>query len=177
NQYTSFDYGTPDAYQYFLKKGTIAGTMKYFKGENKYINDVIKHGTYDEHWQARNVLPHLKKVTPAVMTVGGWFDAEDLYGPLKIYNAIEKENPKTYNVLVMGPWSHGQWAGGTGEFLGNIRFGSNTSEWYRDNVELLFFNFHLKQKGELTLPEALMFRTGANEWKEFGEWPPRGLQP
>jgi putative CocE/NonD family hydrolase len=176
NQFKSFDYGTPDAYQYFLRAGTIANLMKYFKGENRYINDTLRHGTYDEFWQARNVLPHLKKVTPAVMTVGGWFDAEDLYGPLKIYEAIEKNNPNAWNVLVMGPWSHGQWAGGAGDSLGAVRFGSNTSEWYREHVELPFFNFHLKDKGELKQPEAIAFRTGANEWKEFAEWPPRGLQ-
>jgi putative CocE/NonD family hydrolase len=176
NQFKSFDYGTPDAYQYFLKAGTIANLMKHFKGENKYINDVLKHGTYDEFWQARSVLPHLKKVSPAVMTVGGWFDAEDLYGPLKIYQAIEKNNPKTHNILVMGPWSHGQWAGGAGDALGNIRFDSNTSAWYRETIELPFFNFYLKDKGELKLPEAYAFRTGANEWKQFDAWPPKDAQ-
>jgi hypothetical protein len=148
NQYRSFDYGTPDAYQYFLRLGTVANIMSYFKGENKYINDVMKHGTYDEFRQSRNVLPHLKKfapgATPAVMVVGGWFDAEDLYGPLKIYEAIERNNPDSTNVLVMGPWSHGQWARGAGDALGHIRFDSKTSEWYRDNVELPFFIFYLK---------------------------------
>ncbi len=177
NQFFSgFDYGTPDAYQYFLKLGTVANAMKYFKGENKYINDVMAHPDYDEFWQARNVLPHLKKVTPAVMTVGGWFDAEDLYGPLNIYQTIEKNNPNTFNALVMGPWSHGGWARGTGESLGNIRFDSKTSEWYRENVELKFFNFYLKDKGELKQPEALVFRTGANEWKSYEQWPPKDAQ-
>jgi putative CocE/NonD family hydrolase len=174
--FNRFDYGTPDAYQYFLRLGTVANAMKYFKGENKYINDVMAHPDYDEFWQSRSVLPHLKKVTPAVMTVGGWFDAEDLYGPLNIYQTIEKNNPKTYNVLVMGPWSHGGWARGPGESLGNIRFDQKTSEWYRENVELKFFNFYLKDKGELKQPEALVFRTGANEWKSYAEWPPKDLQ-
>jgi putative CocE/NonD family hydrolase len=175
--FNNFSYGTPDAYQYFLRLGTVANAMKYFKGENKYINDVLAHPNYDEFWQARNVLPHLKKVTPAVMTVGGWFDAEDLYGPLHIYQTIEKNNPQTFNVLVMGPWSHGGWARGTGESLGNIRFDSKTSEWYRENAELKFFNFYLKDKGEPKQPEALVFRTGANEWKSYPEWPPKDLQP
>nr|MDQ3014155.1 CocE/NonD family hydrolase [Acidobacteriota bacterium] len=178
NQFSNrFDYGTPDAYQYFLKLGTVANVMKYYKGENKYINDVMAHPDYDQFWQARNVLPHLKKVTPAVMTIGGWFDAEDLYGPLNIYQTIEKNNPKTYNVLVMGPWSHGGWARGTGESLGNIRFDSKTSDWYRENVELKFFNFYLKDKGELNKGEALVFRTGANEWKTYEQWPPKDAQP
>jgi hypothetical protein len=181
NQFKGFDYGTPDAYDYFLRLGTVANIMKRFKGGNKYINDVMKHGTYDEFWQARNVLPHLKKVTPAmmpaVMVVGGWFDAEDLYGPLKIYETIEKNNPSAKNILVMGPWSHGQWARGNGDSLGHIRFDSNTSAWYRDHLELPFFNFYLKDKGEMKLAEATVFRTGANEWKSFDQWPPKGLQP
>ena len=177
NQFKDFEYGTPDAYKFFLELGPVANAQKhYFKGKNKYWNDVTAHGTYDEFWQARNVLPHLKNVTPAVMVVGGWFDAEDLYGPLNIYKTIEKNNPGAKNILVMGPWSHGQWARGDGEKLGDVRFGSKTSAWYRENVELPFFNFYLKGKGEMKLPKATMFRAGANEWKSFDQWPPKDLQ-
>jgi putative CocE/NonD family hydrolase len=177
DQFKDFDYGTPDAYKFFLELGPVANAQKnYFKGKNKYWNDVTAHGTYDEFWQARNVLPHLKKITPAVMVVGGWFDAEDLYGPLNIYQTIEKNNPGAKNILVMGPWSHGQWSRGDGESLGDIHFGSKTSAWYRENVEFPFFNFYLKDKGELKLPEATTFRTGANEWKSFDQWPPKNLQ-
>ncbi len=177
NQFKNADYITPDAYKFFLELGPVANAQKkYFKGKNKYWNDVTTHGTYDQFWQARNALPHLKKVTPAVMVVGGWFDAEDLYGPLKIYQTIEKNNPGAKNILVMGPWSHGQWARGNGDSLGAVGFSSNTSAWYRENVEFPFFNFYLKDKGELKLPEATMFRTGANEWKSFDQWPPKDLQ-
>ena len=176
NQFKRFDFGTTDAYKFFLELGPVANAQKkYFKGKNKYWNDVTTHGTYDQFWQARNALPHLKKITPAVMVVGGWFDAEDLYGPLNIYKTIEKNNPGD-NILVMGPWSHGQWARGDGESLGAIHFGSNTSVWYRENAELPFFNFYLKNKGVLKLPEATVFRTGANEWKSFEQWPPKDLQ-
>jgi uncharacterized protein len=177
NQFKNFDYGTPDAYKFFLDLGPVANAQKnFFKGKNKYWNDVTTHGTYDGFWQARNVLPHLKKITPGVMVVGGWFDAEDLYGPLNIYQTIEKNNPGAKNILVMGPWSHGQWARGDGESLGDIHFGSKTSSWYRENIELPFFNFYLKDKGEMKLPEAAAFRTGANEWKSFDQWPPKDLQ-
>jgi putative CocE/NonD family hydrolase len=177
NQFKRFDMGTPDAYRFFLELGPVANAQeKYFKGQNKYWNDVVAHPNYDEFWQARSVLPHLSKVTPAVMVVGGWFDAEDLYGPLNIYQAIEKNNPNAYNVLVMGPWSHGGWSRGTGESLGNIRFDLKTGEWYRQNLEFPFFNFHLKNKGELILPEATIFQTGANEWKSLQQWPPQDLE-
>ena len=178
NQFRNFDMTPNDAWQFFLNLGPVANAQQqYFKGQNKYWNDVMQHGTYDEFWQARNVLPHLNKVTPAVLTVGGWFDAEDLYGPLHIYQTIEKNNPRTVNNLVMGPWCHGCWANGPGNALGSISFEANTSEWYREKVELPFFNFHLKGKGELKLPEAWAFRTGANEWKSFDEWPPKNAEP
>src|SRR5262245_22509886 len=176
NQFKSFNYGTSDAYKFFLELGPVANAQKnYFKGKNRYWNDVTTHGTYDQFWQARNVLPHLKKITTAVMVVGGLFDAEDLYGPLNIYKTIEK-NSAVDNILVMGPWSHGQWSRGDGESLGGAHFGSNTSVWYRENAELPFFNFYLKDKGVLKLPEATVFRTGANEWKSFEQWPPKDLQ-
>ena len=177
NQFKNFNIGMQDAYKFFLDLGPVANAQKnYFKGGNKYWNDVTEHGTYDEFWQARNVLPHLKKVTPAVMVVGGWFDAEDLYGPLNIYKTIEKNNPGAKNILVMGPWSHGQWSHGDGESMGGVHFGSKTSAWYREDVELPFFNFYLKDKGKMTLPEATLFAAGANEWKSFDQWPPKGLQ-
>src|SRR5215468_6090441 len=177
DQFKSFELGTPEAYKFFLELGPVANAQKnYFKGKNKYWNDVTTHGTYDQFWQERNILPHLKKITPAVLVVGGWFDAEDLYGPLNIYETIKKNNPGAKNNLVMGPWSHGQWARGNGESLGAVHFDSNTSAWYRENVELPFFNFHLKDKGELKLPEATVFRTGENEWKSFEQWPPKDLQ-
>ncbi|HEY8458844.1 MAG TPA: CocE/NonD family hydrolase [Blastocatellia bacterium] len=176
NQFKNFSISPPDAYKFFLELGPVANAQKnYFKGRNKYWNDVTEHGTYDEFWQARNVLPHLKNVKPAVMVVGGWFDAENLYGALNIYKTIEKNNPGAKNILVMGPWAHGQWAS-AGESLGGVHFGSNTSAWYREKVELLFFNFYLKDKGGMNLPEATIFAVGANEWKSFDQWPPKDLQ-
>ena len=106
---------------------------------------MVQHPNYDQFWQARNLLPHLKKVAPAVMTVGGWFDAEDLYGTLKTYRAIEDANPGIFNVLVMGPWRHGGWSRGSGDRLGNISFGSNTSEFFQENIERPFFEHYLKR--------------------------------
>lgn len=177
NQFTDFSMGTPDGYSFFLTNGTILNLkQKYLSPENKYWNDIFEHGNYDEFWQVRTPLPHLKNIKPAVLTVGGWFDAEDLYGPLHTYAAIEKNNPQTNNTLVMGPWSHGGWSRGPGDSLGNIRFDVKTAEWYRENAEFKFFNFYLKDKGELKQPEALVFRTGANEWKSYEQWPPKDLQ-
>src|SRR5262245_17416609 len=121
------DHGTPDGYQFFLNLGPLKNANpRYFKDKIAFWNTFMEHPNRDEFWQARNILPHLKNVAPAVMTVGGWFDAEDLYGPLKTYRAVEKQNPGVFNVIVMGPWAHGQWSR-DGSRLGNISFGSNTS--------------------------------------------------
>lgn len=173
----SLAFSAHDGYRYFLDLGPLRNANeKYFKGEIGFWNDLMKHGSYDEFWQARNVLPHLKNIKPAVMTVGGWFDAEDLYGALKTYKAIEKQSPGTYNILVMGPWYHGGWARDDGAHLGDIQFDSKTSLFYRENIELPFFNHYLKNKGELKLPDAYVFETGSNQWKTYDQWPPTSLK-
>jgi putative CocE/NonD family hydrolase len=168
-----FDHGTPDGYQFFLDMGPLKNAdLKYFKGDVAFWNEVMAHPDYDEFWQSRNILPHLNNVAPAVMTVGGWFDAEDLYGPLKIYREIEQRNPSTFNVLVMGPWVHGGWARTDGDRLGNISFGDQQSLFYREQIELPFFKFFLKDEDSLDLPEACVFETGENQWRRFDTWPP-----
>ncbi|MEJ2082966.1 MAG: CocE/NonD family hydrolase, partial [Acidobacteriota bacterium] len=140
-----FDHGTPDGYQFFKDAGTLGQLEeKYMHGQVAYWRELADHPNYDQYWKERNLLPHLDQVAPAVMTVGGWFDAEDLYGPLKIYRSIEKKNPGIFNVLVMGPWFHGAWARDDGERLGNVWFGSKTSEFFREQIELPFFNHFLK---------------------------------
>ncbi|MFN7949968.1 MAG: CocE/NonD family hydrolase [Blastocatellia bacterium] len=172
-----FNHGTPDGYRFFLEMGTLAdANKKYLHNEIRLWNEWMQHGDYDEYWQAQNVPQHLSKVRPAILTVGGWFDAEDLYGPLKIYKAIEKNNPQTWNALVMGPWCHGCWSRGDGSSLGNLRFGSNASQFYRENIEFVFFSHHLKDKGDLKLPDAYVFETGTNQWRQYDQWPPRGTE-
>jgi putative CocE/NonD family hydrolase len=172
-----FKHGTPDGYEFFLDLGPMKNAdEKYFKGKVAYWNEMMAHPDYDAFWQARNLLPHLRKVAPAVMTVGGWFDAEDLYGACKTYRAIEKQNPGIFNIFVMGPWRHGGWNRTDGERLGNIHFGDKTALFYQKNIELPFFEHFLKDKGENKLPEAYVFETGANKWRTFDHWPPRNIE-
>ncbi len=169
----SFDYGTADGYQFFLDLGPLKNANeRHFKGEIEFWNRLTEHPDYDRFWQSRNLLPHLRNVTTAVMTVGGWFDTEDLYGPLKIYREVEKHNPGIDNTLVMGPWSHGGWNRTDGDVLGKVSFGFETSQTYQTSVVLPFFLHHLKDEGELNLPEAYVFETGANRWRSFDAWPP-----
>ncbi len=171
-----FEYDNDDGYAFFMNIGPLKNVnAKYFKNNVVYWNTIAAHPNYDSYWQARNLLPHLRNVAPAVMTVGGWFDAEDLYGALNTYRAVEKQNPKVFNVLVMGAWSHGGWAGNESS-LGNLSFGANTSAFYQKEIELPFFNHYLKGKGEHQLPEAYMFETGVNRWRKFDAWPPANLE-
>jgi uncharacterized protein len=161
-----------DSYNYFLKLGPLKNVNNYyFHNAISFWNDFTLHGTYDEFWKSRNTLNHFNNVTPAVMTVGGWYDGEDLYGALNTYQTIEKKNPNINNILVMGPWPHGGWARSTGNSFGELKFDSNTSEFYQEKIELMFFKYYLKNEGELKLPEAFIFETGTNKWNQFDTWP------
>jgi putative CocE/NonD family hydrolase len=168
-----FEYKTHDGYEFFLGLGPLSqANEKYFHGENPYWNHMVEHTTYDEFWQSRSLDLFIRNVPPAVLTVGGWYDAEDGYGPLKVFRGVEENDPDAANHLVMGPWSHGGWAHGDGDRLGDVRFGSKTSEFYRDNIELAFFDYHLNGKGENDLAKASIFETGTNQWRKFDAWPP-----
>lgn len=172
-----FDHGTPDGYQFFLDLGPLRNVdEKYYKGEVAFWQDVIEHPTRDEFWQARDITPHLHELPPAVLTVGGWYDAEDLYGPLAIYRSAEEKNPAIDNMLVMGPWAHGGWARGSGERLGNVQFGQGVSDFFNTQVLLPFWRHHLKDGPDPNLPEALIYQTGQNQWRRFEAWPPDGRE-
>ncbi len=172
-----FQHGTPDGYRFFLDMGPLANAnRKYLKGEVQFWNDLMEHPNYDAFWQARDIRPHLRNIKPAVMTVGGWFDAEDLFGALNTYKTIEETNPGIRNTLVMGPWFHGGWARGEGESLGDINFGSKTSLAYQETVELPFFNCLLKDKCDGQIPEAMVFETGSNTWRRYDSWPPKNVE-
>jgi putative CocE/NonD family hydrolase len=174
---TPFDHDTPDGYQFFLDMGPLAqADNKYLKGGISFWNEMMRHGTYDELWKQMNIRPHLKGIKPAVMTVGGWFDAENLFGALNCYQSIEKQSPGANNVLVMGPWDHGGWSRGTGDSLGNARFGSKTAEYYREKIEFPFFEHHLKGTAPLSASEAHVFETGTNIWRKYDSWPPRSVR-
>jgi len=169
-----FDHGTPDGYQFFLDLGPVANAnARHFKDDVPFWNEVMRHGTYDEFWKSRNLRPHLKGIRPAVMTVGGWFDAENLFGALETYKHVEANSPGAYNVLVMGPWVHGGWGREEGQSIGPVDFGAKTAVFYREQIELPFFEFHLKGKGQPRHPEAWVFQTGTNRWLRFAAWPPK----
>ncbi len=169
-----FDYETPDGYEFYLNLGPLDEVQKrHFEKDIIYWDELLQHGVYDDYWKARTLLPHLKNIRPAVMTVGGWFDAEDLYGPLNVYRATEEQSPGAYNTLVMGPWAHGDWHRHDGERLGHVSFHQKSAEFYRNEIELPFFKHFLKDAADPKLPEAYVFETGTNQWRKYDSWPPR----
>jgi len=169
----NFEFFTKDAYAYYLKMGTLAHLDSPAGGTNPLYHDQTIHDTYDDYWVARNMALHMHGVKAAVMTVGGWFDAEDLAGPVKLFHALAKESPAAVDTLVEGPWVHGGWSRGTGASLGDIKFGSDTAEFYRENIEAPFFAHYLKDKSWTPLPKAYVFETGSDVWKKYDAWPPK----
>ncbi len=173
-----FDYKTPDGYDFYLRTGPLSNVeAKHFKGRITFWKELMEHGTYDEFWQSRNLRPHLKNIKAAVLTVGGWFDAEDLFGTLETYREVERQNPGIVNALVMGPWAHGTWSMDPGDHLGNVWFNAKTGDFYRENIELPFLKKFLKDDQNVTLPEAHVFETGTNQWRQYNSWPPAAAQP
>jgi hypothetical protein len=178
SQRIPFDYGTPDGYEFFLNIGPLwSGAERTGHNANPHWRINLEHTTYDDFWKARSIWRHFKEITPAVLTVGGWFDAEDLMGPLRTYRTIKAESPATSNRLVMGPWTHGSWSRGEGSRVGNIDFGQPTGAWYREYIEFPFFLLYLKDRNVRDLPEASIFETGTNRWRSFQTWPPADVQP
>lgn len=172
--YLPFEHGTPDGYKFFLDMGPLKNAdAKYFRGDVAFWNEVMAHGNYDDWWKARNVRQHVKNVKPAVLTVGGWYDAENLFGALETFKAAEANGPPKFNTLVMGPWVHGGWSRDGGDKLGDVTFNAKTAEYYREKIEFPFFEQQLKGKGDIAFPKAWVFETGTNRWRKFDAWPPK----
>jgi len=174
----SFDFGTPDGYDFYLRMGPLGNADKeFFKRQIDYWQELISHDTYSDYWKSRDPLPYLKNFRTAVMTVGGWFDAEDAYGALHTAQAMREQNPGAVSIAVEGPWFHGQWNRDAGEAVGDVRFHQKTSEYFREHIEFPFFQRLLKDQGDTKLPAAYVFETGRNEWHTLDRWPPQNATP
>jgi hypothetical protein len=169
------EHGTPDGYAYFLRLGALSNANpKVLHDSVAFWNEMAEHWHWDGFWAARDVLPHLVSLRPAMLWVGGWFDTENLWGALHAYAAAEHHSPGAPNRLVMGPWSHGQWGWSTADSLGPIAWGSATGTFYTDSIEVPFFNYYLLGEGQPQPKafEAAVFETGANQWRFLDAWPP-----
>jgi putative CocE/NonD family hydrolase len=171
---------TPDGYNFFLELGGLKETADYYQTgigmRVKFWDEMMKHPTYDQWWKDRNILPKLRNIKCATMTVGGWYDNEDLFGALHTYQAIEQQNPGIYNVLVVGPWDHGGWAGRDGDWLGTAYFEQKTGQYFRESLEIPFFNHFLKDEGDISqIKEVNLFDTGSHEWRGFDTYTPKNV--
>ncbi len=174
----SYDYPSSDNYDFFLRTGALKNFSKLMGDSIKFWTDLMNHPVYDDWWKARNTRNFADRVKPAMLVVGGLFDAEDCFGAWNLYKALEEKNKQVDTRLVMGPWFHGAWGGrGDGSFLGNVRFGSKTSEYYQQEIEIPFFNFYLTLKGTVgEIAEASIFFSGENQWRRLKQWPPQQVQ-
>ena len=174
--FVPFDFGTQDGYEFYLNAGPLSGLSKLLAGQSALWDDQVHHDTSDDYWKARNLAPHMKNIHCAVLTVGGWFDAEDLQGPFSTFHAIDKNNSSISNMLVVGPWVHGGWYRYDGNHLGRVDFASNTGDYYRKNILFPFFEQYLKGNGDAQLPKAYVFETGTNVWRQYSAWPPKNAE-
>jgi putative CocE/NonD family hydrolase len=173
NDSHSFNEGTPDEYQFYLNMGALPNANKLYAHDSvAFWNEILKHGRWDSWWEARDVLRHVSNLKPATMVVGGWFDTENLYGTLHLYARIKKGNARGRHTLVIGPWPHAWWGRDDVDSLGPFKFGTNLSDFYAKNIEVPYFDYYLRGKGEMNLPEAYVYETGANEWRTLPAWPP-----
>lgn len=169
-----FQLASKDWYKFFLDHPTLSELKNnYLNHTVKFWDDLAKHQTLDTFWVNRTITQHLNHVQPAVMVVGGTFDAEDAYGTFETYRQIERQNKKNNNILVIGPWFHGGWVRSNGDSFGDIKFGQQTSTYYQENFELPFFEYYLKSIGNFNPAEANIFVTGSNQWRQFEQWPPK----
>ena len=166
-----------DNYDFFLNKvkTPLNANLGFFKDSIGFWNDILNHPNNDSFWKNMNPLNSLKDIKASILTVGGWYDAEDLYGTLKSYKTYKTKIPNTLNKIVMGPWFHGGWWS-EGESLGDIHFGAKTGDYYVDSIFIPFMKYHLKDIGKDPLMEATVFETGKNVWRKFDSWPPKNTQ-
>jgi uncharacterized protein len=169
-----FKFDRYDTLEWYLRLGSLSNVnRKYFNGKLPTWNNFATHVNYDDFWQKQAVTPYLDEPKVPNLNVAGWWDQDDFYGPLKIYETLEKKDKNHLNYLVVGPWNHGGWADGDGHYLGNINFDSDTGRYFRGHIQAAWFTYWLKNRGSLPLSEALVFQTGSNQWIRYGQWPPR----
>jgi len=168
----NFEFDRYDTFDWYLSLGPLSAVnRKYLRESIPTWNDYVRHPDYDAFWKRQTMVPHIRSVTVPTLNVAGWWDQEDFYGPLTIYEALEKHDAGNMNYLVVGPWNHGGWTR-DGTALGPIGFGSDTAAYFRDQVQAPFFAHFLKDKGPRNFPEALTFEAGTNRWQRWDQWPP-----
>ena len=169
-----FPFDRYDTFDWYLSLGPLSNVnAKYFHGKIPTWNHYVAHPDYDEFWKRQTLIPHIQDVKVPTLNVAGWWDQEDFYGPLRIYQALERHDNQHLSHLVVGPWNHGGWERDEGDHLGPIHFDSATARYFREDIQARFFGYFLKDRGRMDLPEALTFEAGTNRWRRWDSWPPK----
>lgn len=169
-----FKFDKVDTYEWYLKLGPLSNVNeKYLKGKMPTWNNFVKHPNYDAFWQKQAASKYMNEVKVPTLTVAGWWDQEDFYGPLTTYATFEKKDSEKKNFMIVGPWNHGGWAHGDGSALDKIKFNSPTAKHYREKIQKNFFDKYLKDKGDMPFEEVMTFQTGSNRWVNSSQWPPK----
>jgi len=168
-----FPFDRYDTYDWYLALGPLSNVnAKYLHGRVPTWNDYVAHPDYDDFWKRQTMIPQIEAVKVPTLNVAGWWDQEDFYGPIRIYEALEEHDTDNNNFLVSGPWNHGGWNQPTGDQLGPIPFDSAVSKYFREEVQAPWLAYYLKDKGSFDIPEALTFEAGTNKWRNWEAWPP-----
>ena len=175
NENTTFDVGSDDMWNWYSRHWPLSDiTDSVLHGRFPTWNSFVAHPAYDAYWQRRGAERVLTHTAVPTLTVGGWWDQEDFFGPLEIYRTLERTDSAHVNFIALGPWNHGGWHGRSGDALGAIQFGQPTAVWFRTHILVPFFNHYLKGTDSLPLTKAVTFESGDNRWRFWDSWPPKG---
>jgi hypothetical protein len=166
-----------DGFDYFLKRGSFAQDVK--QSGSKVLPTwklFLKHPEYDEDWRSRGVEHHLDTVAVPTLSVGGYFDQEDMWGPQEEYSKLEAHDTNHENFFVLGPWRHGSWALSS-RHLGNVNYGEPIGKEFRAGIEAKFFAHYLKDEPGFNLKDTASFELGSNTWKYYSGFPPKDSKP
>jgi putative CocE/NonD family hydrolase len=169
-----FEIQDADQYDFYLRYPTLDSLARATG-----IRDVgswagfSTHPAWDRYWQGMALQNVLTRPDVPLLFVGGWWDAEDILGPQLMYGTVEQADRQQRNRIAMGPWFHGEWGGPGVDSLGPVSLGSNTTEYFRRNIQRPWLAWYLHDRGDGGFPEAWLFETGGNQWRTFDRWPPR----
>ncbi|HEX3274546.1 MAG TPA: CocE/NonD family hydrolase [Gemmatimonadales bacterium] len=169
------DYDHYEFYRRFPTLDSLARAMRV-TGLPSW-KDYVAHPAWDGYWQAKALQRTMVRPEVPTLTVGGWWDQEDILGPQLAYHTLERADTGRWNHIVLGPWFHGGWNRPGGDSLGPIQLGSATADSFRATILRPWFAWYLHGRGDGRFPEARMFETGENAWHSFDAWPPRQATP
>jgi uncharacterized protein len=175
NKNTHFDFETYDTYEWYLNLGPLSNiNTKYLHGSIPYWNSSVDHPDYDEFWKKEAWVNQLHAATVPNLNVAGFWDQEDPWGPWQIFRHAEENDPQHTNLMVAGPWFHGEWQTPKGDQIGIIPFGGHeTAREFRENIQAPFFRYYLHGQGGKPAWQATTFQSGSNTWRTYPAWPPK----